>query len=86
MQVLADLLKQHANIVEGIAMRARQASCLHMQKDEDFFACKWTVNEATGDNLLLAAGLNATLRVINVSNETLQWVGACHCIVFTGTI
>jgi hypothetical protein len=48
---------------------------LTLQKEEDFFACKWTVNEATGDNLLLAAGLNAALRVINVSNETLQWVG-----------
>ena len=46
-----------------------------LQKEEDFFACKWTVNEATDDNLLLAAGLNAALRVINVSNETLQWVG-----------
>ena len=49
---------------------------LALQKEEDFFACKWTVNEATGDNLLLAAGLNAALRVINVSNETLQWVGS----------
>jgi hypothetical protein len=51
---------------------------LDVQKDEDFFACKWTVNEATGDNLLLAAGMNAALRVINVSNETLQWVGRCQ--------
>lgn len=51
---------------------------LALQKEEDFFACKWTVNEATGDNLLLAAGLNAALRVINVSNETLQWVGSCQ--------
>lgn len=47
-----------------------------LQKDEDFFACKWTVNEATGANLLLAAGVNATLRVIDVSHETLQWVSA----------
>lgn len=53
-----------------------------MQKEEDFFACKWTVDEASGAVLLLAAGLNAALRVIDVSNERLQWVscragGAC---------
>lgn len=56
-----------------------------LQKEEDFFACKWTVNEATGDNLLLAAGLNAALRVINVSNETLQWVGSCQRSRVSGT-
>jgi hypothetical protein len=77
----ADLLKQRAH-GQRSAFALWPSFMFAMQKDEDFFACKWTVNEATGDNLLLAAGLNATLRVINVSNETLQWVGTHYCNVY----
>lgn len=47
-------------------------------REEDFFACKWTVDEASGAVLLLAAGLNAVLRVIDVSHETLQWTAQGH--------
>ena len=36
--------------------------------------CKWTVDEASGAPLLLLAGKNSILRVLDVANEKLVWV------------
>jgi hypothetical protein len=48
-----------------------------MQTDEEFFVCKWTVDEASGAPLLLLAGKNSVLRVLDVMQEKLLWV--CDC-------
>ena len=44
------------------------------QTDEEFFVCKWTVDEASGAPLLLLAGKNSVLRVLDVMQEKLLWV------------
>ena len=45
-----------------------------LQADEEFFACKWTVDKETGRPLLLLAGKNSVLRVLDVMQEKLLWV------------
>ncbi len=57
-----------------------------MQADEEYFACKWSVDEATGAPLLLLAGKNALLHVINCATATLEavrgWAGArAFCVL-----
>ena len=45
-----------------------------VQRQEEFFVCKWTVDAASGAPLLLLAGKNSVLRVVDVAHETLIWV------------
>ena len=45
-----------------------------LQAEEEFFACKWTVDVETGAPLLLLAGKNSVLRVLDVMREKLLWV------------
>ena len=47
--------------------------CL-VQTEEEFFVCKWTLDEASGAPLLLLAGKNSVLRVLDVMQEKLLWV------------
>lgn len=47
-----------------------------MQKDEEFFACKWSVDETSGAPLLLLAGHNGVIRVLDCAHSTLVHVGA----------
>ncbi|GAB4817599.1 hypothetical protein N2152v2_004645 [Parachlorella kessleri] len=41
-------------------------------EDEEYFACKWSLDASTGAPLLLLAGKNALLRVINCATGTLE--------------
>jgi len=52
----------------------------NLQRDEEFFACKWSVDEETGSALLLAAGKNNIMRVLDVSRGTLLWVRPAVCL------
>lgn len=62
------------------------------QKEEEFFACKWSVEERTGAPLLLIAGKKGLLKVLNCVTETLEWVRPCiphqssraHCAAWQG--
>lgn len=49
----------------------------HAQKDEEFFACKWSVEPRSGAPLLLIAGKRGLLKVLNCVTESLHWVRAC---------
>ena len=48
-----------------------------LQKEEEFFACKWSVEERSGAPLLLIAGKKGLLKVLNCVTESLQWVRLC---------
>ena len=45
-----------------------------MQKEEEFFACKWSVEARSGAPLLLIAGKHGLLKVLNCVTESLHWV------------
>lgn len=50
----------------------------NMQKDEEFFVCRWSVDETSGAPLLLLAGHNGVIRVLDCAHSTLVHVGACE--------
>lgn len=56
-------------------------------KHEEFFCCKWSMDKASGDPLLLLAGKLALIRVINcITNKAVQVTAIsthksnCHCV------
>ena len=51
-------------------------SRLPPQEDEEYFACKWSYNQQNNAALLLLAGKNNIMRVLDVSRGTLLWVMA----------
>ncbi|GMH38145.1 hypothetical protein BSKO_06029 [Bryopsis sp. KO-2023] len=50
--------------------------------DEEYYACKWTVNEATSSPILLLAGKKGVMRVVDCGETKLleTMVGHGHCI------
>ncbi|BDA48075.1 Polycomb group protein FIE1 [Coccomyxa sp. Obi] len=52
----------------------------YIDKDEseEFFACKWSVDTSTGDPLLLLAGKNGLLKILNCTTQKLEWVAEGH--------
>ena len=47
-----------------------------MQENEEFYACKWSVNPETGAPLLLLAGKRGLLKALDCSTEELSAVSA----------
>ena len=56
---------------------AHLLSGIYVQEDEEYFACKWSVDAGTGAPLLLLAGKNALLHVIDCATGTLEAVSGC---------
>ena len=75
---VARLPVPHANVLGRVASAAAAGLPfqwhLVLQADEEFFACKWTVDVETSAPLLLLAGKNSVLRVLDVMREKLLWV------------
>ena len=49
------------------------------QDEEEFYVCKWSINESTGAPLLLLAGKKGVLRIIDCKEEKLVEVGKHLC-------
>ncbi|KAK9907286.1 hypothetical protein WJX75_000704 [Coccomyxa subellipsoidea] len=45
---------------------------------EEFYACKWSVDTATGDPLLLIAGKKGLLKILNCTTQKLEWAAEGH--------
>lgn len=47
-----------------------------MQTSEEFFTCRWTLDEETQESLLLVAGKLGVMRVINCHTCQAVWVSS----------
>ncbi|EIE27269.1 fertilization-independent endosperm protein 2, partial [Coccomyxa subellipsoidea C-169] len=63
--------------LEGGAVEILQA---YIDEDvqEEFFACKWSVDPDTGDPLLLIAGKKGLLKILNCATQKLEWAAEGH--------
>ena len=50
-----------------------------VQENEEFYACKWSVNVRTGAPLLLLAGKRGLLKALNCDTEELSMVFDAPC-------
>ena len=50
-----------------------------VQENEEFYACKWSVNVRTGAPLLLLAGKRGLLKALNCETEELSMVIDALC-------
>ena len=50
-----------------------------VQENEEFYACKWSVNVRTGAPLLLLAGKRGLLKALNCETEELSMVIDAPC-------
>ena len=62
----------------------QNAGAASVQENEEFYACKWSVNPETGAPLLLLAGKRGLLKALDCSTEELSAVSAAGLLCCLG--
>ena len=65
----------HASLIVPTFSQQCAGAC-PAQENEEFYACKWSVNPETGAPLLLLAGKRGLLKALDCSTEELSAVSA----------
>ena len=75
-------------LASHVVLQLAECRCCSVQENEEFYACKWSVNPETGAPLLLLAGKRGLLKALDCSTEELSAVSAAgllyccadHCL------